>query len=870
MTTSLRSLALRATRTAFAVLALGIGAVACGGSDGPPRGNATCTNDASCGAQKCDVVAQRCVDCLSPTDCPNAGDRCEQNVCIAAPRCERSSDCTAPQVCDTSAGACVGCLTSFDCGTEAECIAQQCVPFQACRNTRDCKNDLVCDAALGRCVECVDDADCPEGQACGDSICRPACESDRQCSALGLLCDKAGGYCVECLGDADCSESQFCGKGACIADVCEGNTTRCTDNDVERCEASGRGWLLQEPCFVNQTCAALQGGSSVACLPWACNPDAVACDQPTNTLRQCATDGLTSALVDDCGAKNLTCDDAVCKARVCEAGGLFCSGQDLRLCSSTGATSRVQTTCPPNQYCNETSLRCQFRICIPDAPVCNGDVATLCNSNGSGYVGAGTQCTATQTCANGACRDRVCSPSTYYCDGVLGDVRLCAADGLSSTVNRDCDANQFCDQSSGFGTCRNQLCAPNQPACDGNRATTCNAMGSGYASGGTACSTNQTCVAGVCQDQVCTPYASFCSASLGEVRRCSADGLSSTLSSNCAGSSYYCDASVSPPVCRYQICTPDQPVCNGNSATRCNASGSGYSGTTTPCSTNQTCVSGACRDQICTPNRVYCDSVTNDVRSCSSDGLSSYLYSDCSSTQWCDASVSTPVCRAQVCRPGDAVCGGSRATTCNAAGSGPSAGGTECGAQACLNGACVSSLFFENWEDLDFAGWAPIGVSSFSRGVPSTGGAAGSSAFFRQLRTNGPVTPEGVVRQFANLPASSVSWWARSSTQSEGTLTRIFADAGGNVELFSHSLANGQGTLNYGTGFRAAPYTTNTWALIELRNINWTARSFDYYLDQQLVLLGARFGGTGTGINRIELAVPTQSVNSDWDQFIIR
>ncbi|HEY3255955.1 MAG TPA: hypothetical protein VGJ91_18480, partial [Polyangiaceae bacterium] len=49
------------------------------------------------------------------------------------------------------------------------------------------------------------------------------------------------------------------------------------------------------------------------------------------------------------------------------------------------------------------------------------------------------------------------------------------------------------------------VCAPDQPACEGNRATTCNANGTGYLAEGLKCSSKQTCLAGACEDQECSP-----------------------------------------------------------------------------------------------------------------------------------------------------------------------------------------------------------------------------------------------------------------------------------------------------------------------------------------------------------------------------
>ncbi len=43
-----------------------------------------------------------------------------------------------------------------------------------------------------------------------------ACESDNQCTGLGLLCDKERGVCVQCLDDPDCQPGYACSDGQCV------------------------------------------------------------------------------------------------------------------------------------------------------------------------------------------------------------------------------------------------------------------------------------------------------------------------------------------------------------------------------------------------------------------------------------------------------------------------------------------------------------------------------------------------------------------------------------------------------------------------------------------------------------------------------
>jgi hypothetical protein len=65
--------------------------------------------------------------------------------------------------------------------------------------------------------------------------------------------------------------------------------------------------------------------------------------------------------------------------------------------------------------------------------------------------------------------------------------------------------------------------------------------------------------------------------------------------------------------------------------------------------------------------------------------------------------------------------------------------------------------------------------------------------------------------------------------------------------------------------------STSSWYHIELRNIDWTARTFDLYVNSTSVATGAKFAGTSTSITRIELYntyySSTTSYPAYWDEF---
>lgn len=266
--------------------------------------------------------------------------------------------------------------------------------------------------------------------------------------------------------------------------------------------------------------------------------------------------------------------------------------------------------------------------CAPDQPLCVGNQTAICNSVGDGYTAEAVSCSATQICVAGACEERECAPGERFCSGSA--VRECASDGLSSAELEACATDHYCDTAT--AQCLPGTCSPNAPSCDGNRATTCNAEGSGYAAGGTLCTASQACEGGQCIARVCEPNATFCQGQ--SVKSCSANGLSSTVESVCTGQT--CVESAGGASCA-GICEPTQVQCaSGSQPQKCGPSGTWVDAAA--CAANRTCVNGACTG-MCGPTQKRCSG--NGVQACDTSGVWSSNVTACGST--------TPHCASGVC-----------------------------------------------------------------------------------------------------------------------------------------------------------------------------------------------------------------------------
>ncbi len=393
-----------------------------GGSIGGP-----CESNDDCSAGVCDEVAGACVECLFETDCE--GDaRCTANHCIPNTECVNSLDCVdapAGPICDPVTSTCEECVEPSDCDGTADCVEHRCVTFTACKNSLDCQQGQVCDPQLERCVECVESADCGEGETCVASQCKTlvGCQSDNQCTPLGQLCDKALGVCVDCLKNSDCPSAYHCAGGGCALDACAEGSSRCTGDAVESCLPDGVGWGAAVACTGASSC--VQAGAQASCVPWECTPDSDYC--ASSEHRKCASDGLSSSLVEDCSSQGLNCVSGACSAQVCAPNELFCEGGDVKLCDATGSSSSLSDDCSPTEWCDDLSASCKAQVCSPNQPACDGEIATTCNASGSGYTTGGTNCAASgKSCVDGACQ--ACAPGSAVRQLRLTEVYLGTGD----------------------------------------------------------------------------------------------------------------------------------------------------------------------------------------------------------------------------------------------------------------------------------------------------------------------------------------------------------------------------------------------------------------------------------------------------------
>jgi len=518
------------------------------------------------------------------------------------------------------------------------------------------------------------------------------------------------------------------------------------------------------------------------------------------------------------------------------AMGMLCQASKCVMPSAACTNSLDCKSDPNNPICDSSTGKCVLCVASKDCPTNNDCINHACKpyvacANSldcpQGQVCETTRmrcvecigtndCPTTSKCVSNACRakctsDTQCTSMGQLCD--LGQGICVQCIGAA-----DCKTDEFCSG----GTCTPDVCTANSTSCQTNSVVTCRADGSGF--GSPVSCAGQVCVAtgttAACKDHLCTPSVTACSATGEQVIKCAADGLSQTVQDDCAGKA-------------------------------------------------QVCVAGQCVTGVCSPGKRYCSG--NEARQCSVKGDSYTVVQSCQLTEYCEAATAT--CKTKVCTANMPACNGRIATVCNADGSGFMVGGTQCDPKYCNAGVCVDYLFREDFEDGDLLGWT-TGLGTYTRTVTTATAAAATTHSLLLTKTaSSGASNDGIYQVFGSpLAPSSISWYVRIA------LPYYYA---GNFALYSGATATDQlvlmrfygsggttGTayMNYSTTTFTKTYSTNIWYHLELRNINWQLRTFDWYWDGVLQRAGAHFGGTGTSIGRIDLYNYYASDSAYFDQ----
>jgi hypothetical protein len=501
------------------------------------------------------------------------------------------TDCVTAALCDASGGRCIepACAKpgDFKCeGNELfECNVQQtrweprgtCASAKLCNAaSKQCDMPVCTEPGLLRCagqelVECSKDLDawiiprggteriiCPVGQYCDANPnsfgCKTECPAAAWCAGRVLnRCapNTATGVevatcatddlCRCAVTDPDGAATNTCPNGletnGCGKPACSPNEHRCTNGQLQRCNASRTGWEKVVDCPAN-LCVPNTPPSAGYCATCPTAGELQCFNAPPNAeVRICSSDRQRWSVTDDCQALPCRNNGTMDYCAVCAEGDANCTGTGGRILEVCASDQRGFTSkdCGSGNLCDEVNRQCD--VCIAGTARCN-TTGTLITCSADGQ----TETTATTPCATPA----LCDAANKRCitPACAVNERKCTTDGQPQRCNANrtgfvddgtkCATPDLCVD----GSCITATCAVNERKCNLAQPQICNAARTGFQNEGPACATAELCneTTPRCDEPACDPGARCMGNTL---YTCNA-GRTAEVTTNCASRGEMC------------------------------------------------------------------------------------------------------------------------------------------------------------------------------------------------------------------------------------------------------------------------------------------------------------------------------------------
>ncbi len=183
-----------------------------------------------------------------------------------------------------------------------------------------------------------------------------------------------------------------------------------------------------------------------------------------------------------------------------------------------------------------------------------------------------------------------------------------------------------------------------------------------------------------------------------------------------------------------------------------------------------------------------------------------------------------------------------------------------------VSAQCVQ-LFNQGFESGTFAlPW--VAGAGYTNTIPSVSAPSGT---FNLMASGTSGFYVGNYATFTSGQPIYMSWWMRTDVTNAANGYVVVGDANivsDNGVVFCYFNATSGLRFFNTTGYNH-PITANTWYHVEARNMNWTTRTMDIYINNALILTGWAFRSpTATAVDRVHLFNLSAS-NAEYDEFII-
>ena len=183
-----------------------------------------------------------------------------------------------------------------------------------------------------------------------------------------------------------------------------------------------------------------------------------------------------------------------------------------------------------------------------------------------------------------------------------------------------------------------------------------------------------------------------------------------------------------------------------------------------------------------------------------------------------------------------------------------------------------SNLFSDDFEDGDFSDWSGTNTG-FS--INSSLGANQSSKSLRVDTTGRTGHYNGVFRALPSIQPTEIGMYVRTDRVGANGYVVIGNDSvgsGSNHGMIFFHFASGSVMYVYAANRRygETSFVANRWYLLEFKNINWTAKTFEFHVDGRSVANSVPFRQNNTAsITKLHF-YNFQTAVAHWDEIIMR
>ena len=165
-------------------------------------------------------------------------------------------------------------------------------------------------------------------------------------------------------------------------------------------------------------------------------------------------------------------------------------------------------------------------------------------------------------------------------------------------------------------------------------------------------------------------------------------------------------------------------------------------------------------------------------------------------------------------------------------------------------------LFIEDFEDGDVAGWTLAFPTIYSFSLEPGTGAAGSQRSLLLVKSEDTVyCCEGFYRAFdSGLAPHYVGFWMRAEqTGPDLGYVRLNSTTNASTAIVTAYFTGSSLALSGPGGMTVVPFAAGQWYQIELRDIDWQAHTFTYWVNGLQVGPAQSFASDADAIRRIDL-----------------